>query len=94
MAERFNEGMCAVQTADEPGKYGFIDKNETLVIPAVFDEAKQLKPDIKVLFTSGYPADLIAKQGVLEQEINFIAKPSPTNKILTKIRELLDQTTT
>ncbi|HPM34096.1 MAG TPA: response regulator, partial [Spirochaetota bacterium] len=57
----------------------------------VFDEAKQLKPDIKVLFTSGYPADLIAKQGVLEQGINFIAKPSPTNKILIKIREILDQ---
>ncbi|HQA53722.1 MAG TPA: ATP-binding protein, partial [Spirochaetota bacterium] len=58
----------------------------------VFDEAKQLKPDIKVLFTSGYPADLIAKQGVLEQGINFITKPSPTNKMLTKIRELFDQT--
>jgi CheY-like chemotaxis protein len=57
----------------------------------VFDEAKQLKPEIKVLFTSGYPADLIAKQGVLEQGINFIAKPSPTNKILIKIREILDQ---
>ncbi|HOH37270.1 MAG TPA: response regulator, partial [Spirochaetota bacterium] len=57
----------------------------------VFDEAKQLKPDIKVLFTSGYPADLIAKQGVLEQGIHFIPKPSPTNKILIKIREILDQ---
>lgn len=58
----------------------------------VFDEAKQLKPDIKVLFTSGYPADLIAKQGVLEQGIHFIPKPSPTNKILIKIREILDLT--
>lgn len=58
----------------------------------VFDEAKRLRPDIKVLFTSGYPADLIAKQGVLEKGINFIPKPSPTNKLLRKIRELLDQT--
>ena len=57
----------------------------------VFDEARSLKPDIKVLFTSGYPADLIAKQGVLEKGINFIAKPSPTNKMLMIIRELLDQ---
>jgi len=59
----------------------------------VFDEAKQLKPEIKVLFTSGYPADLIAKQGVLEQGINFIPKPSPTDKILIKIREILDHQT-
>ena len=60
----------------------------------VFDEAKRLRPDIKVLFTSGYPADLIAKQGVLEKGINFIPKPSPMNKMLRKIRELLDQTET
>ncbi|HQE59563.1 MAG TPA: ATP-binding protein, partial [Spirochaetota bacterium] len=57
----------------------------------VFDEARSLKPDIKVLFTSGYPADLIAKQGVLDKGINFIAKPSPTNNMLMIIRELLDQ---
>ncbi|HNX58375.1 MAG TPA: PAS domain S-box protein, partial [Spirochaetota bacterium] len=32
----------------------------------VFEEARRIKPGIKVLFTSGYPADLIARQGVLE----------------------------
>jgi CheY-like chemotaxis protein len=57
----------------------------------VFEEAKRLRPDIRALFTSGYPADLIAKQGVHERGIHFLPKPSPINTMLRKIREVLDQ---
>lgn len=46
---------------------------------------------IKAIFTSGYPEDLIARQGVLEKGLHFIPKPSPINTLLRKIREVLDQ---
>jgi PAS domain S-box-containing protein len=57
----------------------------------VYNEAKQLKPDLKALFTSGYPADFIQKEGVLEEELNFISKPTSVQDLLKKVREVLDR---
>jgi two-component system, cell cycle sensor histidine kinase and response regulator CckA len=57
----------------------------------VYNEAKQCKPDLKALFTSGYPADFIQKEGVLEEGLNFISKPSSVQDLLKKIREVLDK---
>jgi CheY-like chemotaxis protein len=57
----------------------------------VYEEARKIKPGIKSLFTSGYPADIIHKQGVLEAGLNFIQKPSSLQDLLRKIRDVLDQ---
>jgi PAS domain S-box-containing protein len=57
----------------------------------VFEEARRSNPDVKVIFTSGYPADLIQKEGVLEKGLHFISKPSPPQALLRKVREVLDQ---
>ena len=57
----------------------------------VFDEAKKNRPDVKVLFTSGYPVDLIRKEGVLEKGFHFLAKPSSPEEILKKVRAVLDK---
>lgn len=56
----------------------------------VYDEARRILPRIKAIFTSGYPEDLIARQGALAEGLNFIPKPSPINALLGKIREVLD----
>ncbi len=55
-----------------------------------FEETKRIKPGIKALFTSGYPAEIIQKKGILEAGINFIIKPHPPQDLLRKIREVLD----
>ncbi|MCG8619937.1 MAG: ATP-binding protein [Desulfobacterales bacterium] len=47
-------------------------------------------PDIKVLFMSGYTANVIAHRGVLEQGINFIPKPFSTRNLAAKIRQVID----
>jgi two-component system, cell cycle sensor histidine kinase and response regulator CckA len=49
-----------------------------------------LRPKIKVLFTSGYAENLIARRGVRDQGINFIAKPYSPRDLAKKIREVLD----
>jgi signal transduction histidine kinase/CheY-like chemotaxis protein len=54
------------------------------------EEALKAKPDIKIIFTSGYPADLVQKEGILEPGLHFIAKPSSPETLLRKVRELLD----
>jgi CheY-like chemotaxis protein len=58
------------------------------------DLAKKLisrYPDIKLLFMSGYTADIIANRGVLDEGVNFIQKPFSINDMATKIREMLSE---
>ena len=50
-------------------------------------------PTMKTLFTSGYTADVLGKHGVLDEGIEFIAKPYGSEVILKKIRELFDGAT-
>jgi PAS domain S-box-containing protein len=47
-------------------------------------------PDIKRLFMSGYTADVIAHQGVLDEGVHFIQKPFRKNELAEKVREALD----
>ncbi|NTW49011.1 MAG: PAS domain S-box protein [Chlorobiales bacterium] len=50
-----------------------------------------LKRDLKVLFMSGYPADVISHHGVLEQGVHFIEKPFSLGNISRKLRDILDK---
>ncbi len=56
----------------------------------VCDEIRKIKPDVRVLFTSGYTSDIINKKGILEEGAGFISKPLTPNDLLRKIRETLD----
>jgi PAS domain S-box-containing protein len=53
------------------------------------DRLKQLRPEVKVLFMSGYTDDAIVHQGVLEAGANFIQKPFAPEALANKIREVL-----
>ena len=56
-----------------------------------YDEIKKIRPDIKVLFASGYTADKIHKEGILEEGMEFILKPIFPKDLLRKVREILDR---
>ncbi|MEK6673012.1 MAG: PAS domain S-box protein [Nitrospirota bacterium] len=56
----------------------------------VYEEIKKFVPCIKVLFTSGYTANVIHKKGVLDEGLIFISKPVAPNELLRKVREVLD----
>jgi PAS domain S-box-containing protein len=56
----------------------------------VFDAARAIRPDLRTLFTSGYPADYIQKRGMLEEGLHFLSKPATPQMLLRKIREILD----
>ncbi len=55
----------------------------------VYDEIKKITPDIKVLFMSGYPADIIHKKGIIEKGFAYIEKPASPTRLLKKIQEVL-----
>jgi len=52
----------------------------------VYDDIMKERPDVKVIFMSGYDANVIHKK-----EFDFISKPISIEKLLRKIREVLDK---
>jgi DNA-binding NtrC family response regulator len=54
------------------------------------NQLHSLYPDLKVLFMSGYTADVIAHRGVLDEGINFIQKPFSLKDLAVKIRAVID----
>ncbi len=55
------------------------------------DRLKNIRPEIKHLFMSGYTADVIARQGVLDEKAHFIQKPFSLRDLAVKMREILDE---
>jgi PAS domain S-box-containing protein len=55
----------------------------------VYRAIREIAPDIKVLFSSGYPAQHI--QGIIAEGSPFILKPVSPTKLLKKIREVLNE---
>jgi len=56
----------------------------------LYDTMLEQRPDIKVLFMSGYTDDVIAKHGVLEGGTPFIQKPFSIEALAAKVREVLN----
>ncbi len=54
------------------------------------DRLKAKRPGIRVLFVSGYPADIISGQSVLEKGVSFLPKPFSAAGLASKVREALD----
>ena len=64
--------------ADHPDKVHLLVADE--VMPGMngkelFIKAREIYPDLKVLYMSGYTGKVIAHHGVLEANLHFIQKP-------------------
>jgi PAS domain S-box-containing protein len=57
----------------------------------VYEVIRQLQPDIRAIFISGYTADVIHRRGIIEEGLDFVSKPLSPAEILRKIRDALDQ---
>lgn len=53
------------------------------------DRLVAIRPDIKVLFISGYTADVIAHHGILEQGVQFLQKPFTIKSLYGKVKEMV-----
>ncbi len=50
---------------------------------------EMIRPGMKVLYLSGYSAEIIAEKGIIAEETNFLQKPFDMNRLQKKIREVL-----
>ena len=53
------------------------------------ERLQQVRPELRVLFMSGYNADAIATRGVLDPGVSVVEKPFTSSVLLGKVRELL-----
>ena len=58
--------------------------------PQLAERLVDVRPEMLVLFMSGYTADAVAQHGVLEEELPLIEKPFAEEALLRKVREVLD----
>jgi PAS domain S-box-containing protein len=58
--------------------------------PEVAEKLQDARPDLVVLFASGYTRDAIARDGVLEEDVNFLQKPYTLSKLGAELRRVLD----
>jgi CheY-like chemotaxis protein len=56
----------------------------------VADRLRTLRPEIKVLFMSGYTDEAIVHHGVLDAKVEFIQKPFTPVALARKVREVID----
>lgn len=56
------------------------------------DEAVRRRPDLKVLFTTGFTRNAIVHGGVLDAGVQFIAKPFTLEQLAVKMHEVLAET--
>jgi two-component system, cell cycle sensor histidine kinase and response regulator CckA len=57
----------------------------------VAEHLLSLRPEMKVLYMSGYTDDAIVHHGVLQKTVNFIQKPFSLLRLAQKVREVLDK---
>lgn len=57
--------------------------------PVLAERVRALRPDVKVLFVSGYTSDVTILHGLLEQSVAFVQKPFTAESLASKVRQVL-----
>ncbi|GEM_PF-3466882 len=60
-------------------------------VKSIYEEIRKFRPDMKVLFMSGYTKDILVEKGILEDEFSYINKPVNSLELLKLVRDILDQ---
>jgi CheY-like chemotaxis protein len=97
-------GYRVLEAHDGPAALRLLDRQEgqvdllftDVVLPSgmtgdqVAAEARKVRPDLKVLFTTGYARSAIVHHGRLDPGVELITKPFSYAELAARIRDLLD----
>jgi len=90
LAENGGQALTVLETYDGPVHLLLTD----IIMPGMngrelYMKASEKYPDLRVLYMSGYPDNIIAHHGLLDTGIAFIQKPFDLQTLLVKVREVL-----
>ena len=57
----------------------------------LYERVARLRPEMRVLYMSGYTETGIAREGILKPGATFLEKPFSPDSLLRKVREILDE---
>jgi CheY-like chemotaxis protein len=95
-------GYTAVATRSPAEALGMIENGQSVSLlfadvvmpgmtgPELAEQARTLRPELKVLFTSGYADETFDRNGRLDTSRNFLAKPFSLDQLAAKLREAID----
>ena len=97
-------GYVAVEAIDAESALAALDRRPEIVLlftdvvlpggtngAELARQARKRRPDLKVLYTSGYTDNAIIHKGVLDEEADMINKPFRKAALARKIRGILDR---
>jgi CheY-like chemotaxis protein len=53
--------------------------------------AQQMRPDLKILYMTGYSRNAVVHQGRLEDGVHLLEKPITQARLALQVREMLDR---
>jgi PAS domain S-box-containing protein len=59
--------------------------------PQLAEKLAATRPGLRILYTSGYAANVMEQHGVLDEAVDLVEKPIAPQALLAKVRELLDR---
>ncbi|HEX7048537.1 MAG TPA: PAS domain S-box protein [Gammaproteobacteria bacterium] len=97
-------GYHVISAPDGPNALDIIRKEEDIDLlftdvvmsggmdgPALVEKARQIRPKLKVLYTSGYNESAIVRQGRLDEGVQLLQKPYQRHLLAQKVRDMLSQ---
>jgi CheY-like chemotaxis protein len=88
------DSEAAMEIINTPGRIDLLFTD--VVLPGrtgrvLATEAQTIRPDLRVLFTTGYSRNAIVHQGRLDVGVALLTKPFTFDQLATRIRDVLDQ---
>jgi two-component system cell cycle sensor histidine kinase/response regulator CckA len=88
-----NSGAAALELAsNHPGRIDLLLTDvlmPNMIGPELAEQISTKRPEIKVLYMSGYTDETVVRFGVLNSTVNYIAKPFSPDKMARRVREVL-----
>ena len=89
--------MLATQAARVGDREAIVATDRRISYARLYRDAQRLargllavRPQLRVLYVSGYPDEAIPSEGGLESDASFLQKPFTPETLARKVREVLD----
>lgn len=54
------------------------------------EQAHHIRPDLKVLYTTGYTRNAVVHNGIVDKGVELIGKPFTVDELAARVRAILD----